>query len=65
MDRSITAEVAFNMLVFRRKMKVGQAPCEMYDACKLKRKDSGRPRFHLLVREPSREEIGTLLRTST
>jgi hypothetical protein len=53
MDRSITAEVALNVLALRRKMKVGQAPYDMYDACKLKAKDVGRPRFHLLVREPS------------
>ncbi len=57
MDRSITAEVAFNMLVFRQNMKVGQAPCDMYDASKLKAKDAGRPRFHVLLREPSPEEV--------
>ncbi len=57
-DRSLSAEIAFNVAVLMGNMKPEQSPYEIYDVCKLLSKDAGRPRFNLLAREPSREEIG-------
>ncbi len=56
-DRSLTAEVAFNLAILQQKIKPGQAQHELYHACKLRKKDEGRPRLHLLVREPNRAEV--------
>ena len=56
-DRSMPMEVAYNEAIYRNKILPQQDPGEIYAACKLRKKDTGRPRFHLLVREPSREEI--------
>ena len=54
---AISAELAFNVAVSQGIMLKQQKPWEIYDCFKLQVKDTGRPRFHVLVREPSREEI--------
>jgi hypothetical protein len=54
---SISAELAFNVSVSQGVMLKQQKPWEIYGCFKLQVKDTGRPRFHVLVREPSREEI--------
>ena len=52
----MSAVTAINMLILRNKIPRGTPPSELYTFCKLWKKDKDRPRYQLLVRNPSREE---------
>ena len=55
-DESVSAVTAVNVLILRNKVPRGTVPKEPYTYCKLWWKDRERPRYHLLVRDPSRDE---------
>ena len=55
---AISAELAFNVGILCGKMYKEQTRSDLfYGFCKLEQKDFNRPRFHVLVREPSRTEL--------
>ena len=54
---AISAELAFNVGILCGKMYKEQSPSDLYGFCILEQKDINRPRFHVLVREPSRTEL--------
>jgi hypothetical protein len=56
-DNSMSAVTAINVLILKNRVPRGSAPRDIYTFCKLFKKDKDRPRYHLLVRDPSREEI--------
>ncbi len=53
---AISAELAFNVAVSQGIMLKQQKPWEIYGCFRLEVKDTGRPRFHALAREPSQAE---------
>ena len=56
-DNSLSSTTAINMLILRSKVARDTPPRDLYTFCKLFKKDKDRPRYHLLVRDPSREEM--------
>jgi hypothetical protein len=55
-DGSLNTEVAVALLVHRQLCHLGDSPKTLHDTRMLKKKDTGRARFQVLVRKPSREE---------
>ena len=56
-DGSLSAEVAFALLTQRHMFHQGDSPRTLYDALMLNKKDAGRPRFQVLIRHPSKQEV--------
>ena len=55
-DNSMSAVTAINMLILKNRVPRFSPPRDLYTFCKLWKKDKDRPRYHVLVRDPSREE---------
>ena len=53
------------MLIAKKLVPQGTHPGELFTFCKLFQKDKGRPRYHLLVRDPSREEMSRATRQTS
>ena len=56
-DKSLSSTTAMNMLIVKKLVPPGTPPAAIYNYCKLFKKDAGRARYHVLVRDPSREEL--------
>ena len=56
MDSSVSTVAALNALIMRKELPEDTVPGDLYKYLILFRKDAGRPRYRMLVRDPSREE---------